>query len=116
MGIHDFENKCKVSKLICACSKRLVRDKCMFGMMKTLIKQLTSPSRFFSGVRTQDWKSAFVFLLWMKFFISVVTPIVNYLGIDTLYKAKECRAIIVLVVFVALNFVGIFLLATTVGF
>lgn len=79
MGIHDFENKCKVLKLICARSKRLVRDKCMFGMMETLRKQLTSPSEFFGGVRTQDWKSAFVFLLWVKFFISVVTPIVNYL-------------------------------------
>lgn len=39
-----------------------------------------------------------------------------YLGPKTLYKAKDGRAIVVFVAFIALTFIEIFVLGTTVGF
>lgn len=34
-------------------------------------------------MQTEDWKPAFIFFLWVTLFISVVTPIVNYFGIES---------------------------------
>jgi len=55
----------------------------MLRTIGLLAKQLTNPSEFFNSVRAEGWKPAFVFFLWVTLFISVVTPIVNYLGIAT---------------------------------
>jgi len=52
-------------------------------MIKHLAKLLSNPREFFNNVRAEGWKPAFVFFLWLTLFISVVTPIVNYLGIAT---------------------------------
>ena len=52
-------------------------------MIEKLARQLTNPSDFFNGVRNENWKPAFVFFLWVTLFIAIVTPIVNYLGIES---------------------------------
>jgi hypothetical protein len=48
-----------------------------------LAKQLANPSEFFNGVRTEGWKPAFVFFLSVTLFISIITPIINYFGIES---------------------------------
>jgi len=52
-------------------------------VLRQLAKLLTNPREFFSNVRTEGWKPALVFFLWVTLFISVVTPIVNYFGIES---------------------------------
>jgi hypothetical protein len=48
-----------------------------------LAKQLVNPREFFNSVGTEKWKPAFVFFLWITFFISIITPIVNYFGVES---------------------------------
>jgi len=55
----------------------------MLGIIRKLAKQLANPTEFFNSVRDENWKHAFVFFLWVTLFISVVTPIVNYFGIES---------------------------------
>jgi len=52
-------------------------------MIDKLVKQLADPEGFFDGVRVEDWKPAFVFFFWVTLFISLVTPIVNYFGVES---------------------------------
>jgi len=52
-------------------------------MIEKLAEQLTNPREFFNDVRSEDWKPAFIFFLWVTLFISIVTPIVNYWGIES---------------------------------
>jgi len=55
----------------------------MSGIIRKLAKQLVNPMEFFNSVRAENWKHAFVFFLWVTLFISVVTPIVNYFGVES---------------------------------
>jgi hypothetical protein len=52
-------------------------------MIERLARLLVNPGEFFNGVRAENWKPAFVFFLWVTLFISLVTPIVNYFGIES---------------------------------
>jgi hypothetical protein len=52
-------------------------------MIEKLARQLANPRGFFNGVRNENWKPAFVFFLWVTFFIAIVTPIANYFGIES---------------------------------
>jgi len=52
----------------------------IIGQMTTL---LTNPSEFFDSVQNEGWKPAFVFFLWVTLLISVITPIVNYFGVES---------------------------------
>jgi hypothetical protein len=47
------------------------------------VKQLVDPIGFFDGVRGEGWRPAFVFFLWVTLFISLVTPLVNYFGVES---------------------------------
>jgi hypothetical protein len=64
----------------------------MFKMIEKLARQLANPSEFFNSVRNEDWKPAFVFFLWVTLFISVVTPIVNYFGIESTDLSSSYQA------------------------
>ena len=52
-------------------------------MMEKLAKQLANSGEFFNSVRPEDWKPAFAFFLWVTLLISLVTPILNYLGMES---------------------------------
>ena len=67
----------------------------MLRTVEQLAKQLANPSEFFNSVRTEDWKPAVVFFLWITLFISVVTPIVNYFGIESTDLSSSYQAQIV---------------------
>jgi hypothetical protein len=64
----------------------------MSAFTKKLAKQLANPREFFNGVRTEDWKPAFVFFLWVTLFISIITPIVNYFGIESTDLSSSYQA------------------------
>jgi len=67
----------------------------MLGIMRILAKQLANPNEFFNSVQTENWKHAFVFFLWVTLFISVVTPIVDYFGIESTDWSSSYQAQIV---------------------
>jgi hypothetical protein len=67
----------------------------MLRTVKQLTEQLANPSEFFNSVRTEDWKPAFLFFLWVTLLISVVTPIVNYFGIESTDLSSSYQAQIV---------------------
>jgi len=67
----------------------------MLQVINRLAEQLADPDRFFSGVRAEGWKPAFVFFLWVTLFISLVTPIVNYLGVESTDFSSSYQAQIV---------------------
>ena len=64
----------------------------MFKMLKQLKRVLTNPSGFFNDVRAEAWKPAFIFFLWVTLIISVVTPIVNYFGIESTDVSSSYQA------------------------
>jgi hypothetical protein len=52
-------------------------------MLRKLAKQLADPNAFFNGIQSENWRPAFVFFLWITLFISIVTPLVNYFGVES---------------------------------
>ncbi len=67
----------------------------MFKMIKKLARQLANPTEFFNGVRNEDWKPSFVFFLWVTLFIAVITPVINYLGIESTDLSSSYQAQVV---------------------
>jgi len=55
----------------------------MLKMVKQFKAQLIDPNGFFDCVRTETWKPAFIFFLCVTLIISMITPIVNFLGIES---------------------------------
>ncbi len=80
----------------------------MSAFTKKLAKQLANPREFFNGVRTEDWKPAFVFFLWVTLFISVITPIVNYLGIESTDLSSSYQAQVAAFNLVKNNLLGLY--------
>ena len=64
----------------------------MLQMLNKLTEQLTDPERFFNGVRAEGWKAAFVFFLWTTLFISLVTPVVNFFGVESTALSSSYQA------------------------
>ena len=77
-------------------------------MIEKLIKQLTNPSEFFNSVRTENWKPAFLFFMQVTLFISVVTPIVNYFGIESTDLSSSYQAQIMAYKLVKNNFLDVY--------
>ncbi len=77
-------------------------------MMEKLIMQLTNPSDFFSSVRTESWKPAFVFFMWVTLLISVVTPVVNFLGIESTDLSSSYQAQVMAYKLVKNNFLDFY--------
>jgi len=78
----------------------------MPGIIRKLAKQLANPTEFFNNVRAENWKHAFVFFLWITLFISVVTPIVNYFGVESTDLSSSYQAQILAYSFVKNHFLG----------
>jgi len=53
----------------------------MLRVIDKFAGQLADPAGFFDRVRAEGWKPAFFFFLWVTLFISLATPIINFLGI-----------------------------------
>jgi len=64
-------------------------------MLEKLRSELADPSEFFDSIRVEGWKPAFVFFFWVTFSISVITPIVNYLGVESADFSSSYQAQIV---------------------
>jgi hypothetical protein len=50
---------------------------------KQIRSLFTTPDEFFENARNENWKTAFRFFLLVTLIISFVTPIVNYLGVES---------------------------------
>ena len=55
----------------------------MLEMLDKLKRLLIDPNSFFNDVRNENWKPALAFFLWATSVISIITPMVNYLGIES---------------------------------
>ncbi|MCP8304614.1 MAG: YIP1 family protein [archaeon] len=53
---------------------------------------LKNPIEFFENVRDEDWKPAFRFFLLITTILSILTPIVNYLGIESTDSSSSYQA------------------------
>jgi len=67
----------------------------MLKIVKQFREQLIDPSNFFDRVRAETWKSAFIFFLWVTLIISIITPIVNFFGIESTDLSSSYQAQIV---------------------
>ncbi|MFQ6064819.1 MAG: YIP1 family protein [Candidatus Bathyarchaeia archaeon] len=76
--------------------------------IEKVVKQLANPSEFFDNVRNENWKPAFVFFLWVTLFISIVTPLVNYLGIESTDISSSYQAQIAAYNLVKDNLLGLY--------
>jgi len=48
-----------------------------------LASLIREPTNFFETARSEDWKPAFKFFMQITIFLSIATPIVNFLGIES---------------------------------
>jgi len=64
-------------------------------MLGKLRSQLANPGEFFDSVRIEGWKPCFVFFIWVTSAISVVTPVLNYLGVESTDFSSSYQAQIV---------------------
>lgn len=48
-----------------------------------LFDLLKNPTAFFEASREENWKAAFTFFLQITIALSIVTPVVNYLGVES---------------------------------
>jgi hypothetical protein len=67
----------------------------MLKMLRQLKKLLADPSGFFGNVKTENWKPCFIFFLWITLIISIITPIVNFFGIESMDLSSSYQAQIV---------------------
>jgi hypothetical protein len=86
----------------------LIREKYMLKVVEQLAKQLANPSEFFNNVRAENWKPAFGFFLWVTLFISVISPIVNYFGIESTDLSSSYQAQIAAYNLVKNNLLGLY--------
>ena len=67
----------------------------MLKMLRQLKKLLADPSGFFGNVKTENWKPCFIFFLWITLIISIITPVVNFFGIESMDLSSSYQAQIV---------------------
>jgi len=77
-------------------------------MIDKLWKLLADPVGFFDSARGEGWKPAFVFFLWVTAFISVVTPVVNFLGVASTDLSSSYQAQILAYELVTGNFLDLY--------
>lgn len=51
--------------------------------LKRLKKQLDDPTGFFNGLQDEGYKPAFLFFAQVTLLVSVITPVVNFLGVES---------------------------------
>jgi len=57
-----------------------------------LFDLLKDPIEFFENVKGENWKPAFKFFLAITVILSIVTPIVNYIGVESADFSSACQA------------------------
>lgn len=67
----------------------------MFYTLRRLANQIKDPLGYFEGVRYEGWKPAFAFFAWVTLFISTVTPILNYFGVESSDLSSSYQAQII---------------------
>jgi hypothetical protein len=75
----------------------------MLQMLRKLAKQLADPNAFFNRIQSENWRPAFVFFLWTTLFISIITPLVNYFGVESTDFSSSYQAQILAYNFVKNN-------------
>ncbi|MEM2088246.1 MAG: YIP1 family protein [Thermoproteota archaeon] len=60
--------------------------------IRKLVKQISDPTGFFEETRSEGWKPSFIFFIWVTLTISIVTPIVNYLGVESTDLSSSYQA------------------------
>jgi hypothetical protein len=61
-------------------------------MFKKLKRMMISPVEFFNDVRNEGWKPSFVFFLCVMLIISIITPILNFFGMESNDLSSSCQA------------------------
>jgi len=64
----------------------------MFRIAEKLAEQLADPTEFFNNARAEDWRPAFIFFLWVTLMISLITPVLNYLGMESTDLSSSYQA------------------------
>jgi len=64
----------------------------MLAMIGRLWRQLADPVGFFDGVKSEGWRPAFVFFVWVTLVISLVTPVVNFFGVASTDVSSSYQA------------------------
>jgi len=63
--------------------------------LRRMIPLLKNPSGFFESARLDGWKPPFKFFLQITVFLSIATPIVNYLGVESTDFSSSYQAQII---------------------
>jgi hypothetical protein len=80
----------------------------MFGSIVKLAEMLANPREFFNKVRYEGWRPAFTFFLSVTLILSVVTPILNYLGMESTDFTSSYQAQILAYRFVKSSLVNLY--------
>jgi len=64
----------------------------MRNMFEKLKRMMLSPVEFFNDVRSENWKPSLIFFLWVMLIISIITPILNYFGVESNDLSSSCQA------------------------
>jgi len=64
----------------------------MLQVLTKLIVQLRDPESFFNSVRVESWRPAFAFFFWVTLVVAVVTPVVNFLGVESTDLSSSYQA------------------------
>jgi len=61
-------------------------------IVNKLPKILADPRAFFEAVRSEDWKPCFIFFLWVTLLISLVTSVLNFVGMESTDLSSSYQA------------------------
>jgi len=64
----------------------------MLRVLRKLVAELRDPDGFFSGARSEGWRPAFVFFFWVTLAVALVTPAVNFLGVESTDLSSSYQA------------------------
>jgi len=64
-------------------------------IVNKLLKIMADPRSFFESVRSEDWKPCFIFFLWVTLLISLVTTVLNLVGMESTDFSSSYQAQII---------------------
>jgi len=65
------------------------------NVFRKLWAEMASPKEFFEGIRSEGWKPCFVFYAYVTLAISAVTPVLNWLGVESTDLSSSYQAQII---------------------
>jgi len=75
-------------------------------LVTQLSRLLANPKVFFDGTRSERWRRCFVFFFCVTLSISIIAPVVNFLGIDSTDLSSSYQAQIAAYKFVKSSLIG----------